>query len=215
MKSSNVKNVLAIGAHFDDIEIGAGGTVARHVANGDNVIMMILTDSAYYNYDGTLIRSVDTAKSEGENAAKILGVKKMISSGLKTKTVNYGFELIEIINKVIDDEKIDTIYTHWDKDVHQDHSAIGRATLNAGRHVKNIFMYRSNWYHTTSQFNGVHYVDISQFIEVKINSVKAHENECKKFGQNWIDFFVNENFNAGQRTGVKYAEVFEVVRTLV
>lgn len=215
MEQKNKRNVLAIGAHFDDIEIGMGGTIARHVANGDNVIMMVLTDSAYYNYDGTLIRSAETAKVEGQNAAKILGVNKLISTGLKTKTLNYGYELIETINKVIDEEKIDIIYTHWDKDVHQDHSATGRATLNAARHVDNIFMYRSNWYHTTSQFNAVYYVDISSFIETKINSVKAHENECKKFGQNWIDFFVNENFNAGQRVGVKYAEAFEVVKALV
>ncbi|MBT4121542.1 PIG-L family deacetylase, partial [bacterium] len=67
------KSVLAIGAHFDDIELGCGGTVARHVSNGDNVIMLVLTDSAYYNYDGTPVRTVEVAKQEGEDAAKVLG----------------------------------------------------------------------------------------------------------------------------------------------
>lgn len=208
------RNILAIGAHFDDIELGCGGTVARHVANGDNVVMLVLTDSAYYNYDGTPVRTVECAKEEGEAAAKILGVDKLISIGLETKTVHYGFELIEIINKVIDEENIEVVYTHWDKDVHQDHSAIGRATFNAGRHVKNILMYRSNWYHTTSEFRGNYYSDISDFMDTKIASVKAHENEYKKFGQGWVDFFVNENSNAGKKIGVKYAEVFEVVKVL-
>ncbi len=189
-----------------------GGTIARHVAEGDEVIMLVLTNSAYYNYDGTLIRSIDTARSEGERAAKILGVKELISGNFETKTLVYGFQLIETINKVIDDYKIDTVYTHWDKDVHQDHSAVGRSTLNAARHVKNIFMYRSNWYHTTSQFMGNYFVDISTYIEKKIESVKAHENECAKFGQGWIDFFVNENFNSGQRVGTRYAECFEIVK---
>ena len=210
-----VKNILAIGAHFDDIELGCGGTVARHVKEGDNVIMMILTNSEYYNYDGTPIRIKEVAEKEGNNAAKILGVDKLISIGLPTKTLQYGFELIEIINKVIDDYKIDIIYTHWDKDVHQDHSAIGRATLNAGRHVKNILMYRSNWYHTTFEFRGNYYVDISDFINIKIEAVKAHENEYKKFGEGWIEFFVNENRNAGQKIGCKYAEAFEVVKLYV
>lgn len=209
------KNILAIGAHFDDIELGCGGTIARHVANKDNVIMLVVTNSAYYNYDGTPVRTAECAKKEGEEAAKILGVKKLISLGLETKTLQYGFELIEMINKVIDEEKIDMIYTHWDKDVHQDHSAIGRATLNAGRHTKNILMYRSNWYHTTSEFRGNFYVDISDFIDIKIAAVKAHKNEYKKFGQGWIDFFVNENFNAGKKIGTKYAEAFEIVKYYV
>ena len=209
------KNILAIGAHFDDIELGVGGTVARHVAQGDNVIMLVLTNSAYYNYDGTPVRTVEVAKSEGETAAKILGADELISIGLETKTVQYGFELIEIINKVIDEHNVDIIYTHWDKDVHQDHSAIGKATLNAGRHVKSILMYRSNWYHTTSEFRGNYFSDISDFMEIKIASVKAHENEYKKFGQGWVDFFVNENANSGKKIGTKYAEAFEIVKYYV
>jgi LmbE family N-acetylglucosaminyl deacetylase len=209
------KNVLAIGAHFDDIELGCGGTVARHVSQGDNVIMLVLTNSAYYNYDGVAIRTEEVAKKEGLEASKILGVKNLLSIGLETKTLQYGFELIEIINKVIDDNNIDIIYTHWDKDVHQDHSAIGRATLNAGRHVKSILMYRSNWYHTTTEFRGNYYVDISDFIDIKISAVKAHENEYKKFGQGWVDFFVNENSNAGKKIGCEYAEAFEIVKYYV
>ncbi len=208
------KNILFIGAHFDDIELGAGGTFLRHVSEGDNCYMLVITDSAYYNYDGTPIRDVKTAAREGKNAAKILGAKKLISVGLETKTLQYGFKLIEIINKVIDDHKIDAIYTHWNKDVHQDHSAIGKATLNAGRHVRNILMYRSNWYQTTEFFRANYFVDISNFIDKKIESVKAHENEYKKFGQGWIDFFVNENSNTGKRNGIKYAEEFEIVKLL-
>jgi len=209
------KNVLAIGAHFDDIELGCGGTVARHVANGDNVIMLVLTDSAYLNYDGTMIRTKEVAQQEGDNAAKILGVKKLISAGLETKTLQYGYELIELMNKIIDENSIDIVYSHWDKDVHQDHSAIGKATFNAARHVKNVLMYRSNWYHTSTEFKGNYYSDISDFIEIKINSVKAHVNEYEKFGQGWVDFFVNENANAGKKIGCKYAEQFEIVKCYV
>ena len=208
------RNVLAIGAHFDDIELGAGGTIARHVAEGDNVTMMVLTNSAYYNYDGTLERSVEVARQEGEVASKILGVNDLISIGLETKTLKYGFELIESLNEVVDKNNIDCIYTHWDKDVHQDHSNIGRATLNAGRHINNILMYRSNWYYTTSEFRGNYFVDITDYIATKIRAVKAHKNEYKKYGQGWIDFFVNENANAGKKIGVRYAEVFEVVKLM-
>ena len=76
-------------------------------------------------------------------------------------------------------------------------------------------MYRSNWYHTTFEFRGNFYVDISDFIEIKIKAVKAHENEYKKFGERWIEFFVNENRNAGQKIGCEYAEAFEIVKYYV
>jgi LmbE family N-acetylglucosaminyl deacetylase len=119
------------------------------------------------------------------------------------------------MNKVIDEHNIDIVYTHWDKDVHQDHSAIGKATFNAARHVKNVLMYRSNWYHTSTEFRGNYYSDISDFMDTKIASVKAHVNEYEKFGQGWVDFFVNENANAGKKIGCKYAEQFEIVKCYV
>ena len=37
------RSVLAIGAHPDDIELGCGGTIARHVAAGDQVAMLVVT----------------------------------------------------------------------------------------------------------------------------------------------------------------------------
>jgi len=58
----SAKNVLAVGAHADDVEIGCGGTVALHARNGDNVIILIMAESSYTYYDGTVLRT----KEEGE-----------------------------------------------------------------------------------------------------------------------------------------------------
>ena len=101
-------NILAIGAHFDDVEIGCSGTLAKHVANGDNVLIQVITHSKYTNHDGTLIRDEDVAFKEGENAAKILNCK-MICNNYETKKVNFNHKLIEDINRVVDEEKIDLI----------------------------------------------------------------------------------------------------------
>ena len=75
-------------------------------------------------------------------------------------------------------------------------------------------MYRSNWYYTTSEFRGNYFVDITDYMDIKIRAVKAHENEYKKYGQGWVDFFVNENENAGKKISVKFAEDFEVVKLM-
>lgn len=207
-------NVLAIGAHFDDIELGCGGSLVKHVKDKDNVYMYILTNSEYDDYDGTIMRTKDVALEEGKNAASILGVDNLICEGLKTKELRYSVDLIERINKIIDDLNTDLVYTHWVHDVHQDHSAIGRATLNAARHVSRILMYRSNWYATNAQFKGNFFIDISSYIEIKIKAIKAHKTEYQKFGEKWIDFVRHQNRNSGIEMEVEYAEAFEVIKYL-
>ena len=45
-------NVLGVGAHYDDLELGCSGTLINHVKKGDNVTMLVITDSSYKNPDG-------------------------------------------------------------------------------------------------------------------------------------------------------------------
>lgn len=66
--------VLAIGAHFDDIELGCGGSLVKHIKNKDKVYMYVITDSEYDDYDGTIMRTKDVALEEGKNAIPMLGV---------------------------------------------------------------------------------------------------------------------------------------------
>ena len=206
-------NVLALGAHFDDIEIGCGGTIAKHRKNGDNVIALVITDSKYNNHDGTLVRDRETAFKEGQKAAKILGYD-LHCLNYKTKEVEFNSKLIEDINKIIDAYEINLIYTHWDSDVHQDHQATGKATLSAGRKINNILMYQSNLYPNTRPFHKNYYVDISQQIDLKIQAIKAHKSEVKKFGADWVDFWADEAKYNGRKVGVSHAESFQVVSYL-
>ena len=75
-------------------------------------------------------------------------------------------------------------------------------------------MYRSNWYHSTQDFRGNYYVDISDYWETKERAISAHVSEVDRTGKKWIRFFKNEAENAGQKIGVNMAEVFEVVKFL-
>ena len=68
-------NVLAVGAHFDDLELGCSGTLIKHVKAGDRVIMLVLTDSSYQNPSGQVVRSQDAAMNEGRLAAEIIGAE--------------------------------------------------------------------------------------------------------------------------------------------
>lgn len=204
-------NVLAIGAHFDDVELGCGGALARHALRKDKVFAYIATRSGYASYTKNIIRDDTKALGEGRNAAKILGAQ-LICGNFETLKLEFNEDLNSKLIKIIEENRIDIIYTHWIGDIHHDHSALSRSSLHTGRHVKRLLMYRSNWYHSTLDFRGNFYVDITATWRIKEKAIKAHKTEYERVGRKWIDFFKNEAANAGQRIGVKFAEVFELVK---
>src|SRR5687768_5553943 len=136
-------NVLAVGAHFDDIELGCGGALARHVDRGDNVFAYVATISGFTNQYSESVRSNDIAGAEGERAMTILGVKELICGQFKTLHVEFNDELNVEILRIVDLKKIDLVYAHWVSDIHHDHRAVSRATLHSCRHVPRLLMYRS------------------------------------------------------------------------
>ena len=207
-------NVLAIGAHFDDVELGCGGVLAKHASAGDNVYVYVATVSGFSDHNNQAVRSNDLALREAQSAMGVLGVKELICGQFKTLAVEFVDSLnVEIIRIVIE-KKIDIVYTHWIGDVHHDHQAVAKASLHSCRHVPRLLMYRSNWYHSTQEFRGKYYVDITETLGAKENAILAHKSEVERTGRKWISFFRNEAENAGQRIGVKYAEAFEVVKWL-
>jgi LmbE family N-acetylglucosaminyl deacetylase len=206
-------NILAIGAHFDDIELGCGGTLAKHVANGDTVYAYVATVSGYVSPENEVIRSNKIALEEGQHAMNILGVE-LICGNFRTLEVEFTESLNLDILRIVESKKIEKVYTHWMGDIHHDHQAVARASLHACRWVQRMLMYRSNWYHSNLDFRGNFYIDIGEFLDKKIESIMAHKSEMDRTKERWKWFFTNEAENAGQRIGVKYAEVFEVIKWL-
>lgn len=207
-------NILAIGAHFDDVELGCGGALAKHAQNGDNVYVYVATVSGFTNQYNETVRDNEVALQEANKAMEVLGVTKMYCGNFQTLHVEFVDDLNVEILKIINENKIDKVYAHWIGDIHHDHQAMAKASLHSCRHVPRLLMYRSNWYHSTLEFKGNFYVDISDCWDVKKNAISAHKSEMERTGNKWISFFHNEAMNAGQRIGVKYAEVFQVVKWL-
>lgn len=207
-------NILAIGAHFDDVELGCGGALAKHAQNGDNVYVYVATISGFTNQYKETIRSSEIALNEAREATRILGAKELVCGQFKTLEVEFTDMLNVDILKILDSKKIDKVYMHWTGDIHHDHQAVAKASLHCCRHVPRLLMYRSNWYHSTVDFRGNFYADITGYWDIKENAIRAHVSEMDRTGEQWINFFKNEAANAGQRIGVKYAEVFEIVKWL-
>ena len=210
------RNVLAVGAHADDVEIGCGGTIALHAIRGDNVIILIMAESSYTSYDGKVLRTKEEAEIEVENAAKVLGVRNVINLGFKNKEVPYSVESIEAINKIIDKYNINIIYTHWYHDTHQDHKRTTQSVLAAGRYVKNILMYEPEYPAGRSYlgFRNQYYVDITPTFHIKMDALKQHKSQVKKYGKDFLEAVEARARHRGYEIGSRYAECFEVVRLL-
>jgi LmbE family N-acetylglucosaminyl deacetylase len=111
---------LAVGAHFDDLELGCSGTLIKHVQNGDQVTMLVITDSAYSDPSGNEIRKAEVARREGIEAARIIGAE-MICLDYTTFNVPFDDALGKKILNYIETLKIDMVYSHWVYDIHRDH----------------------------------------------------------------------------------------------
>jgi len=205
--------IAAIGAHIDDIEIGCGGTLAKATRNGHSVQMIVMCDSAYTSFDGKVLRTVEEAIEEGKLAAQLLGVEDLIVLDFAIKDVPYNSATVESLDRELSEFKPDLILTHWPFDTHQDHRNTALATISAGRYINNILMYEpfppsGRSYHP---FRPQVYFDVSETIDKKINALRKHESQYKKYGEKWIESILGRAKMRGFDSFVNYAEAYEVV----
>jgi len=207
-------NVLGVGAHFDDLELGCSGALIKHAQAGDRVIMLVISNSAYKNPDGKVIRDHATALAEGRKAAETIGAE-LICLDVDTFEIQFNEAITKQIHKCIEDNDIDTVYSHWDQDLHRDHRYAAQCTVMAGRHAPRFLMYRSNYYETGAPFGGNFYCDISAVMDRKVEAIKAHKSELERCNYSWLEFITKQNANQGLIIGVEYAEAFSLVRYLI
>ena len=209
------KKILFIGAHFDDVELGCGGTIKYFTKKKDIVKILVVSNSEIKNIKNkNIIRNKNKAKQEFLKSITVLSVKDFSLLNFKTNAIEFNDKLISQIRNEIDNFKPHLIFTHWDKDVHQDHRAIGQATLSAGRHVKSILMYQSNNYISEEEFNGNLFIDISKYFNHKIKSIKCYKSELKRVNNNWLSKIKSKNMENGNKINVKFAENFKVIKLL-
>ncbi|CAH6889926.1 conserved hypothetical protein [Vibrio chagasii] len=204
--------VWFIGAHFDDIEIGCGGTAAKLISQGHDCHVTIVTHSGYSDEYGNIVRESEVARCEGIQGLRELGFESISELNLETGKLEHGHALIYELEKLSKEIKPDLVFTHWDMDVHQDHAAVAKSSFTVCRKAGSILMYRPNWYRTSGQFHENIFVDVSDCYETKVNAINKHISEVTKFGKDWSSFIEAQDRARGMEINVKYAESFQVVK---
>jgi LmbE family N-acetylglucosaminyl deacetylase len=207
-------NVLAVGAHHDDIEIGCGGSLARLARQGHKTFGVTLTNSeTHYDLRG-IHRTAVQATAEAEQAAGVLGLTLLPfeGAGRDNGTLTYDVRLMRRLEELMAAHQISLVFSHWRLDLNTDHEAAAKMTIVAARHVPAVLMYRSNWYQPATPFNGTFFVDVSDTIQVKRRSLECYRIEIANRTPDWIESFMDRERCAGFAIGKPYAECFEPIR---
>lgn len=201
-------NILAIGAHPDDIEIGCGGTLIKYTNRGHRVFLMVMTE-------GGLGASTTIRAEEQMDSRAIIGAEHVFWGGHEDTKLMVDKDVITKVENVISEVMPDFIFCHYPDDTHQDHRHLAQVVVSATRNSRNVLFYEVP---TTWGFNPYVFVDISDTIEKKIEALKAHHSQVTK--TNIEDLSIvkiarsSANFR-GIQGRVKYAEAFQSLRLFI
>jgi LmbE family N-acetylglucosaminyl deacetylase len=183
-------NIIAVGAHLDDIEIACGGTVAKAIDKGHLVKMIVLSKSAFNHYDGKNGRTEQEAIEEGRKGASLLGVHDLEIYDFPAKDIPYNSKVVELVNSRIDEIKPDIILTHWPFDTHKSHQNTGLSVIAAARYYSTILMFEPfpPGGRSYVAFRPQLYINISSYIEPKLSALRAHKSQYDRYGgEEWIE----------------------------
>jgi len=201
-------NILAFGAHPDDIEYGCGGMLAKYVLRGHAVYLFIASD-------GALGGDAEARRQEQKDAARILGVREVFWGDYRDTEVPLTREIIVRLESVIREIEPRMIFVNSPDDTHQDHRNLAQSVMSATRYVPNFLFYEVP---STVNFAPNCSTDIAEVLDTKLAGLEAHRSQVTK--TNIEDLTILElarscaNFR-GIQARVKYAEAFQSVRLLL
>lgn len=227
MKQQSI-DILAFGAHADDVEIGMGGTIAKYAQMGKKIVICDLT-KAEMSSNGTVERRIE----EANKAADMIGAKR-ISLDLPDRGLYMKDEYINQIITIIRTYKPTLVFAPYVVDRHPDHGNASRlveeAVFSAGvrkvmeneafgaHHVQNMYYYMINGFHKPDFV-----IDISASMAKKIDSLQAYKSQFSKSDttvdtplvNGYIETVESRERLFGKEVGVTYAEGFMTKKPLL
>lgn len=218
-------NILAIGCHPDDLEIGCGGTLARYAKQGHTIIMCHIANG---NMGHAKIMPDELNKirtKEAEEAGKILGAKDVISLDVPDLYPSrFDDRVRQELTRVIRYAKPSFIISHDPEDYMQDHREVGALAFDTS-FASSIVHYVSDsntyggivpiyYMDTLAGINFIPslYVDVSETIETKLNALACHQSQIKWMKDHdhidFLDFVKTCSKYRGLQSNCAFAEGF-------
>lgn len=203
-------NVLVLSPHTDDAELGCGATISRLVREGHKVsvaVFSVCDDSLPAGF------ATGTLRIECINSLTTLGVleEDIIFYDYQVRVFNYARQpilddLIQLKKKI----SPSLVFIPSIDDYHQDHKTIADEGIRCFKNNCSILSYELIWNNTN--FKNQIYFDLSESdINNKISALEKYETQKHRiyFQNNFIESLATVR---GAQNGIRYAEVFEVIR---
>lgn len=217
--------ILIVAAHADDEALGCSGTIAKHVASGDKVHVLFMTDGV--SARNLLSNEAAQRLKSAEKAAEILGVASMHNLSFPDNRMDTVplLDVTQAVESKIAEIQPEIIYTHHVGDLNIDHQVTHKAVMTACRPqpdfcVKEIYAFEvlsSTEWQTPGlmPFTPNVFVDISEHIETKREVLEAYSEEMREARHSRsIDNVICHAGVRGNTVGVEYAEAFMSVREI-
>ena len=225
--------VVVIAAHPDDEVLGCGGTIAKHVYDGDEVHILIMAEgltSRDYTRNATAhaLELSDLAKAA--NAAnKVLGTTSLTLKGLPDNRMDSldRLDVIKLIEDFIQTHNPSIVYTHHIGDVNIDHRRIHEAVVTACRPVPNQMVKTLLFFEVSSStewqpsisapvFSPNWFVDISETLALKLQALRAYQTEMRPWPHaRSVEALEHLARWRGATVGVNAAEAFVLGRNII
>lgn len=197
--------LLAVGAHPDDLEIGAFGSLLRWRESYD--IHLLLASRG--EQGGGAAGQSHVRVEESEEAARLLGAE-LSCLEMPDGHVRDDLATVQVLEQTVRRLSPRRVLANFVEDNHQDHRRLARAVLSATREVPEVLLFETPW---TTGFRPSWFVDVTETIELKQTCVALHKSQ----GHRW---YTSEAHTLGLAavhalrlgwTG-RYAEAFHVHR---
>lgn len=209
-------NVLVVGPHPDDQELGMGGTIARLASQGHSVLLLDMTDG-----EPTPQGTRETRMKEAASAAVILGARRILLD-LPNRRVEHTIAARHLVAGVIRRERIDVMFVPHFDDVHPDHRAVTRIAEDARfdakltktdlpgepRYPKWLFHYYCTHLRAVPQPSFL--IDTTGFAEKKREAITAYRSQFvdNVGNRNVAEWIAAADRYFGSRIGTTSAEPF-------
>lgn len=216
--------ILVIAPHMDDEVLGMGGTIARHVSEGDETYVCFVAHRIYgHKYDEKKNRvEVQCALK----AKKVLGYKEAEFFNLPDEKLDVCIQDILIpLEKYLNKVRPEVVYVnHWG-DNHQDHKAVFQAAMVTIRPAATPYIKRVMCYEVPSEteqspplnqlaFLPNFYVNVAKFLSTKIDAFRCYHTEKRKFPHPRSDRGLEIlAMKRGSEAGFNAAEAFTIIRS--
>ena len=205
-------NLLAVGAHPDDVELGCFGTLLEKKRQGHKVLAVALAPGAYGDY------TADDINRAWENAREALrrgpGNSDYVLGNFPIGRLQHDWSTVGFVDDLIRQYDIDAMVTHHYGEAHQDHIIAQRIAVSAARrHVGSLWLWETSIYthRNVFPFRPQLYVGISaEAFEGKMNALQAYV-KAGLLDRGEADAHRHLAQYRGVETNEEYAEAFEVV----